>query len=251
MNKDLISKRFAKAVDTYEEEAVVQKYIAAEMTRLVQEYISHSCNRILEVGCGTGLFSRMLLNSFHPDCMILNDLCPAVKHSLTPLLSDKVSFLPGDAEQVTFAGEQDLIVSCSAVQWFVSLEEFFERCSSLLTPEGYLAFSTFGQRNMNEVSALTGEQLPYRSLSELEQMLETNYELIYSRQEQQILKFASPIEVLRHLKRTGVTATQHTFVWTKARLADFCQQYIEQFSDESGTVSLTYHPIYIIVKQKQ
>ncbi len=62
------------------------------------------------------------------------------------LMKKQVSFLPGDAETVSFPTESTLITSCSALQWFESPENFFERCNTLLNNQGYFAFSTFGKK---------------------------------------------------------------------------------------------------------
>ena len=63
------------------------------------------------------------------------------------------------------------------------------------------------------------------------------------------LAFASPVEVLHHLKATGVTATGNR-LWTKGRLEQFRKQYIEQFSTPDGCVTLTYRPVYFVAIKK-
>lgn len=250
MNKTLIAKRFSKAVDTYDDEASVQQGIARKMATLLDEHVEVVPNpSILEVGCGTGSFSRLLLERFNPCRTVLNDICPEVRDCLKDLLNDRITFFGADAESCSFNGGQNLITSCSAIQWFGSPESFFDHCHRLLADNGYLAFSTFGKENMKEVSFVTGSSLPYRSKEELEQALEGKFELIYSEEEKIELSFDSPMQVLYHLKRTGVTAVKGE-MWTKGRLTSFCRTYNENFSDDNSTVSLTYHPIYIIVKKK-
>lgn len=250
MNKTLIAKRFSKAVGSYDREASVQYRIAGKMAALLDTYAEVAPNpSILEVGCGTGSYSRLLLDRFQPCRTVLNDICPEVRDCLKDILNDRITFLWGDAESYSFTGGQHLITSCSAIQWFSSPESFFDRCHRLLADNGYLAFSTFGKENMKEVSFVTGSSLPYRSKEELEQALKGKFELVYSEEEKIELSFDSPLKVLYHLKRTGVTAVGGE-AWTKGRLTSFCRTYQENFNDGESNVSLTYHPIYIIVKKK-
>ena len=118
----------------------------------------------------------------------------------------------------------------------------------MLKTEGYLAFSTFGPQNVREIASLTSETLPYRSLEELRRTLSGVYQIVYSREEILHLTFSSPLDVLKHLQATGVTGIRNR-KWTKGQLEDFCQRYHRQYAAADGTVSLTYHPIYMICKK--
>lgn len=251
MDKELIKKRFTRAVGSYPQAATVQRDVARRMAGLLHTYLPPSGFRnTLEVGCGTGLYTRQLLSNVHPKRLVLNDICPEVQECFTDLLGSNVSFFGGDAEKLSFPPEQNLITSCSAIQWFNEPERFFERCHRLLAEGGYLAFSTFGKENLNEITSVTGTSLPYRSLDELRRSLSMHYETVYCSEDVVRLSFPSPLEVLRHLKQTGVTGIRRR-TWTKADLSDFCRRYTEQFGQNDTTVPLTYHPIYIIVKKKE
>lgn len=246
MDKALIRNRFAKALDSYPHQATVQRDIAVRMTDLIGRYVPQVAHhRVLEIGCGTGLFTRAYLHRWHPEQMLLNDLCPEVEPYLSDVLRADVSFSATDAEALAFPCGQNLIVSCSALQWFESPERFLRGCKALLAEGGYLAFSTFGRRNVREISSLTSDALPYRSLTDLTGALSDTYQVVYASEEEVSFSFASPLEVLRHLKATGVTGIRSQ-TWTKGRLASFCQNYTARYAAPDGTVPLTYHPIYII-----
>lgn len=267
MNKSLIADRFSKAIATYQREANVQKQIANKMIHLLKDHIPTPCPKIIEFGCGTGIYSRMLLHTLRPEELLLNDLCPEMKSCCDDILKEKqVSFLAGDAEAVSFPGQSSLITSCSALQWFQSPELFFQRCNTLLNNQGYFAFSTFGKENMKEIRELTGNGLPYRSRQELETGLSGYFDILHSEEEIISLSFDHPMKVLYHLKQTGVnglskpsSAEAHRenipskSVWTRRDLDYFCERYAKQFTQDTSTpvVSLTYHPIYIIAKKKK
>lgn len=214
MDKRLIAERFARARDTYSREARVQQQVAEKMLRLLAEHTS-LFHRIVEFGCGTGSYSRLLLDKLQPESLLLNDLCPEMRECLTDLLSQNmVQFIPGDAEALDFPEGTDLITSCSTLQWFNDPEAFFARCHRFLSEEGYLAFSTFGAENMREIHTLTGHGLEYLSIETLKELLAPHFETVYAEEEIVSLPFNTPLQVLQHLKETGVTGTEKK-VWTR------------------------------------
>ena len=74
-------------------------------------------------------------------------------------------------------------------------------------------------------------------------------EVLYLEEEEAVLHFPTPIDVLHHLRMTGVTGTEkHT--WSRGRLQTFCDEYRNRFGSAEG-VSLTYQPIYVICRYKQ
>ena len=61
MDKQLIAARFAKARNTYTREARVQQQVAEKMMQLIKEPYTRF-RRVVEFGCGTGSYSRILLH---------------------------------------------------------------------------------------------------------------------------------------------------------------------------------------------
>lgn len=307
IDKALVARRFAHARNTYGREALVQQQVAEKMLRLLTKHAcpsaaAHNGNgntrslsdnaspfrHIVEFGCGTGCYSRLLLHALQPETLLLNDLCPEMRECIcdllpagepllhkpllyddkvelygakvplekakvplygTPLISPIVSFLPCDAETLDFPQGTDLITSCSTLQWFADTERFFTRCHHFLSDGGILAFSTFGKRNMQEIHTLTGHGLEYFSLEELKALLSSRFEVLYAEEEIVSLPFGTPLEVLQHLRQTGVTGTEKR-VWTRGRLQSFCEEYIRMYGKDDRSVSLTYHPIYVIARKR-
>lgn len=257
MNKTLICEHFSRAIATYPREATVQKQIASKMIRLLARHLSAPCREVIEFGCGTGTYSRLLVHTLRPHHLLLNDLCPHMKVCCEDLLNERISFVPGDAESLPFPKDTELITSCSALQWFESPEDFFRKCSRSLAPGGYLAFTTFGKDNLKEIRQLTGKGLPYRSRKELETALHPFFHILHSEEEHLPLLFRTPLEVLYHLKQTGVNGiSQDSYsagtpsLRTRGDLHRFCEQYAALFTRDS-LVNLTYHPIYILAKKQE
>lgn len=252
MDKRLIAERFARARATYSREARVQQLVAERMAGRIRSVLPNFApRRVAEFGCGTGLYSRLLYDTWRPDLLHLNDLCPEMALCLEDLTAHpRVIFAPGDAETCPLPDGLHLLTSCSTLQWFESPARFFLRASSLLTPGGVLAFSTFGGDNLREIRALTGMGLTYPPSADLSQWLEeAGFRVLLLDEEEAVLHFPTPLDVLRHLRMTGVTGTTgHT--WSRGRLADFSHDYMHLFGSAQG-VTLTYHPLYVIAEQSQ
>lgn len=266
MDKTLIRRRFARSVRSYAEYAQAQQMIAGRMCAMLRPLLSDRPADVLEIGCGTGTFTRLFMQHFHPARMILNDICPEVRETLTDIMATDdsgpvpdssvssrprecvIRFVCGDAEHCDLPGEQSLIASCSVMQWFEDPERFIRRCHDLLAPGGILALSTFGPDNLHEIRSITSSGLDYPPLERLRQMLSSaGLETVTAEEESIVLDFPSAIEVMRHLKHTGVNGITRTS-WTPARLARFSDEYLLRFGTPDGNVTLTYHPVYLIAR---
>lgn len=251
MDKELIRNRFYKSLPTYDANAVVQSHIAHRLADLIVSYSRVPVDHCLEIGCGTGLLTRALAARLQVNRFTLNDICDRVQEYYDSLRSTStLEFMIGDAECMNFSNAQyQLIASASALQWFEHPIRFIRRCMSSLVPQGLIAVSTFGPDNMREVTRFTGVTLPYPDLDTLRAELSRDFDLIHLDHECIELKFDAPMEVLWHLKNTGVTGIRD-YSWTKSRLAEFSHYYTQHYRLGNGQVKLTYHPLYLIIKPK-
>ena len=254
MDKQLIEKRFTRSLQDYDKAAFVQQQIARTMLSLVEKHcgdLYNSVDRSLlisEFGCGTGYYSRLLAERYIPERLWLNDLCSGLAPFYRDWKEQKADFCAGDAEQVPFPSSQDLITGCSAIQWFEHPQAFFKKCASALRRHGWLAFSSFEQRTFTEIRSLTGQGLNYPTIEEYKEMLMPWFNVVYAEKETIEPTFNTSMEVLRHLKMTGVTGTG-SYKWTKQSLDEFCTAYTAQYTKGKG-VRLTYEPVYIIAQLK-
>ena len=111
-----------------------------------------------------------------------------------------------------------------------------------------MAFSTFGENNLHEIRETTGEGLSYISAKDIVEHLSKNYDILHIEETIMEQYFDDPKQVLRHLKKTGVTGISNQR-WTPRILLNFCHEYKTNYSTPKG-VKLTYHPIYVIAKKK-
>ena len=238
---------FKKSSSSYVKNAVVQEQTAEKLAGLALEYAGSAAKDILELGCGTGFLTRLMLDKFPSAKISAIDIC----ENLGECLSDKpqrVSFILSDARSAEFPKGVDMVASASFLQWIPDRAPLFFKCERALKSGGILALSTFGPKNLSEIRELCGSGLEYPALEELSsEIRKAGLELLFSKDETRMLEFASVSDVLRHLKLTGVNGAHRRF-WTPGTFEKFKMEYEGKFPLDNG-VSLTYNPIYIIAKK--
>ena len=250
MDKELIASRFSKAYKSYDNAAIAQRIIHKKMLDIiVTQYNRTHFENVLEIGCGNGCFTRLIENNLDIKNWTINDLVDYIDYENT-FGYDKAKYVNrtfGDAETMEFDGKYDLIISSCAIQWFNNPIEFILRLTANMTTDGILLMSTFGNRNLYQIKDIIGIGLQYNSIEEYRESLRDFEPKI---EEDEInLYFDTPYDVLKHIKNTGVTAiTTDSFYWNKQRLKDFEIQYKDIYTTEYNKVKLTYHPIYIHIK---
>ena len=245
-NKDLVKLRFEHSFSTYDEHAVVQR----DMAEKLADYIFASCGenykQVLEIGCGTGFLTKHIMNDFKIKKLLINDISPEVIGYIEKI-APYCNFLIGDMENIVFDTKFNIVTSNAAFQWAEDLQSMINRFSHVLKADGVLAFTTFGEQNFEQITKISNKKLMYKNLEELTPMF-SDFEVRILKEEVINLEFNSPVDVLRHIKGIGANAMAAEF-WTKGVLKDFDQKYREHFTTENG-VSLTYHPIYVVLRKK-
>jgi malonyl-CoA O-methyltransferase len=260
--KQLIAQRFSLA-QSYDDHAFIQQEVCEQLVALLLN--THHAS-ILEIGAGSGQLTRLLAQTLQSERWLINELCQAHAPTLQQIIPNATLHI-GDAESSSYndissldyglGKDHSLIISANAIQWFDSPLGLIAQASSQLRSGGQLLFNTFTLEHFCELKTLTGQGLHYPSEQDWRAELDkfgftTHYCTPYRR----TLTFATPYDVLRHLKATGVTAiapTPHadqdnasqSHFWNKQRLAEFEQRYREQFATSDGQVTLTYEALLI------
>lgn len=169
LNSPILSRRsaeiaasFGARAESYEAHAGLQRAIAARLARLLPAL---ERPLVLELGCGTGLLSRHLLQRYRDGRFVLTDVAPAMiascRRNLAPLGSANISYEVMDAGEAGGYGGLDLIVSSMTLHWLADPRASLERLRRFLAPGGLLLYAALGPDSFAEWrEALAGEGLP-------------------------------------------------------------------------------------------
>ena len=234
IDKSLVKKRFSKSLNTYDDNAIVQKQMAE---KLVDFLPKKEFNSILEIGCATGLLTKQIKEKLSYKTFCANDIVTESENYVKKIIP-QATFIAGDIETINLDKKYDLIISNACLQWCNNIEETILKLKNSLNVGGVLAVSVFGKENIQEINEIFEfspktvdiEKLPKNTL-----VVEETINMF----------FDTPIEVLKHIKLTGANAVKEMKM-TKSLLKDFEEKYYEKFA-QKNRVQLTYNPVYLII----
>lgn len=255
LSQSKIQQSVLRALPSYSTEAVVQKNSARKLVEyLIESDLQMSLQRVFEFGCGTGFLTNQLVNQFNIQELIVNDLVEECQTYLPKALSseNEVAFIAGDIDTLHIPEQCDLICSASCVQWSQNLPILLSKLSQSLNKGGCLALSSFSEGHFREINDTlnpnSNNELGYWSIDTWQLQLQDDYELVTIKQEQVTMWFDSVLELLLHLRLTGVNGNAGQS-WNQQALSDFETDYIGKF-EKKGKVPLSYQPIYIVAYKK-
>jgi len=207
-------------------------------------------SKILEPGCGTGLYTRMLLEAFRGASVFGVDISEAMVRVAKRGIDDpRARFAVADAEEIA-TGSYDLVTSNAVFQWFLSLPRTLARMASLLPGGGLLTFSFFGPETYAELdAALRGSALrrrardggrvaaaAFHSREEISDALSAvfpRWDIVERRYHQE---FPSLAELLRSIRYTGTGGGGGRESWSPGKLA----RVEEAYREREGGIRTTY-----------
>lgn len=154
-NTALISKSFNRHACEYEKVAKVQKEIGERLLERLQ-YLKIKPKRILDLGCGTGIFS-LALKRLYPDAQIVGlDLAQQMLKQARKKQGwrRRWGLVTGDMNRLPFAdGIFDLVFANQVVHWGSSLPHVFRELNRIMHVNGCLMFTTLGPDTFKELKA--------------------------------------------------------------------------------------------------
>ena len=149
--KASIASGFGGASQTYDSASRLQKTMGGAMLSRIPE--SFRPESVLDLGCGTGWFTRKLTARF-PEARVTGaDLSPGML-AQAEAATDRadVNWLNADAEQLPLADQSvDLVFSNLMVQWSQQPEAVLAECQRVLRPGGLLVMSTLVDGTLREL----------------------------------------------------------------------------------------------------
>lgn len=216
---------FNKHFNEYDNYSFVQKKVAIKLLEYIEKtkITEEKELSIFEIGCGTGIFTREYKEKFsNIKNLILND-----KFDSRQFLSNinYKEFLLGDVTEIEIP-QSDLVLSSSVFQWIEDIDLLFKNIA-LKSNKLYFSIYTFG--NLIEIKNHFGISLNYKKFEEIEKSAKKFFKTVKAYKETIKLNFESPIDVLKHLKYTGVTGIQKPSV-----------KNIRTFKDKELTYEVAY-----------
>lgn len=242
INPKLIKTQFEKSLNTYNQNALVQKIMAEKLVEELSK-IKKDFTNILELGSGAGLLTQELVKKIKFQTYSANDLVEKSKNFVNDIIPN-ANFYCGNARKIKPTKKMDLIISNAMFQWFNDLDKISLIYKNILNSDGILAFSTFSKENFKEIKNLTGLSLEYKSLDEITNIFEKNYKILHSEEFSYKMNFSNPLELLAHMKNTGVNSLTAKH-WTFKEVKEFCDNYKNTYPE----ITLTYSPMIFICQK--
>jgi malonyl-CoA O-methyltransferase len=146
--------RFGARAASYELHAGLQRAVADKLARFLPQF-EHP--RVLELGCGTGLFSRHLTERYPQGRFVLSDASPAMLAECRRNLGVRghhIDFAVMDAGRPGALGSFDLIATSMTLHWLAEPRASLERLRDLLAPGGVLLYAALGPESFAEWRAV-------------------------------------------------------------------------------------------------
>ncbi len=259
IDKAQVRKHFSCHAQEYDRYARIQSKVAAQLAGRLPA-ASAPCQRALEIGCGTGLLSRQVLQK-QPDLqLVMTDLAHGMSCHVLQQFADR-PVCDADAVALPFLAESfDLVLSSSVYQWLNDLPGAFAEVSRVLTPEGRFAVALFGEKTLYELRAAHQRALGKRnshgqSFPDLKQVAAAAagvFEIELLQSEFEMEWHATVPDLLRNLKRIGAqNASQNRPQGLASR--EVMQRMIDSYQQHSGTdkgIPATYEVIYLLAQRK-
>jgi len=203
LNDENLIDSFSKHAKTYDRYAQLQKSMAERLASFLPVPLP---DNVLEIGCGTGLFTRHLLTQSVKQ-LVLNDIAPGMLKILSNSLSlqDNIKIVPGNAEHIHFE-KTDMVCANAVFQWFKQPQETLRQLHRALTDDGKLLFSTFGPRTLvefREAANLASPMELYGQETWKEMIRNSGFTIKECDVEIRKIFFASTITLLKNLQQIG------------------------------------------------
>jgi malonyl-CoA O-methyltransferase len=228
-----IAQSFGAAAGTYDDHADLQRAVAERLAHLLPQRASP---RVLELGCGTGLFSRHLLARYPDGTFLFTDLAPSMLEQCrlnVNGLGKRVSFEVMDAARPTAEEPFDLIAMSMTLHWLADPQAALARLRKSLAPNGVLVFATIGGESFPEWrGALRKQGLPSGLLDipELPGIVD----------EERLIVDADTLGFLRRMKAIGGLTPRESY----APLPAGALRRAIRAADERNAGRITWHIVY-------
>lgn len=248
-----ISKAFNRYAAEYECAAKAQQEIGIRLLERLQ-YLKMKPERILDLGCGPGFFSRELALMYPKAQIVGLDLAQVMlmearkKHSWRR----KWPLVAADMKQMPFAtGVFDLVFANQVIHWGNPLEQVFRELNRIMRAHGCLMFTTLGPDTFKELKDAWIDVNHYAHVNKFPDMHDVGDCLMAEHflepvvdMEWLTLHYESLSKLLKSIKSQGVkniNSERNKGLTGKSSWRQFEQNYLQT---PPGKYPLTYEVVY-------
>jgi malonyl-CoA O-methyltransferase len=245
---------FERAAATYDEAAALQSEVGDRMLERL-DLVRLRPARVLDLGAGTGEFSKALLQRYRKANVVSLDIAlNMLRHTQNRGgWLRKPACVCGDSERLPFADDSfELVFSNLMLQWCMDLEPVFTELRRILAPGGLLMFTTFGPDTLQELRASWEAVDGYTHVNAFIDMHDIGDALVRTHWAEPVMdseritvtyrEVRTLMQELKHLGAHNVTAGRPRGLTGRHRLRQVEQAY-EAFRSD-GVLPASYEVVY-------
>ncbi|MDX8390488.1 MAG: malonyl-ACP O-methyltransferase BioC [Mariprofundaceae bacterium] len=263
INSHGVQRAFSGAVNSYDAHARLQREIGERLLAHLN-FTKLAPKRILDIGCGTGYFTRLLQQKFKKAEITAIDLS-------TPMVASarrdqkrrmpwhgKQNFATADCCALPFStGSFDLVTSNLVMQWVVDPPLMMQEMRRVLAVNGLILFSTFGRRTLVELRQTlaqisqeqTGRVLPFPDVMSLgNHLMQLAVETPVTDSDLFTLTYPNTMALVRELKGMGASAGairgRSGGLYGRKLLRELDELYSIHHLDDEGRIRATFEALY-------
>lgn len=254
MSAKAVAGRFSAAAPTYAEAASVQQRVADEMANALRGLSAPG--RILEIGCGTGVLTRKLVEGFPQARITAVDVAPGMINQARSSFRDQaVEWVVQDARNYRSDNSFQLIVSSSALHWLPPFAETFRHLAGMLSDGGHLVAALMVEGTLDALAEVRGRVVPGSPpavrLPSVDAVLDavSRAGLRLGGSEIRVFreKYTSVEAMLQGLRAQGVTgkAEADARPLNRVQIQAMIDDYRERWTDPDGSATAAYRVLFL------
>lgn len=265
-SKQNIQAHFNHAAVSYDEAAVLQRQVAEHLRERL-ELTTVEPNIILDMGAGTGILTKKIIQEYPKATIIAMDMSEQMLQRATfnlreksilqkikqPFRPKKKTLICADANQIPLADNSvDLLVSNLMLQWCDDLDAVLAEFKRVLKPDALLMVTSFGPDTLKELRQAWAEIDDDEHVNTFIDMHDFGDALIRNGFGQPVmdvenftLTYQKPIGVLKDLKAIGATSAskgRRAGLTGKQRFTAMLDAYEKQ--RKNGLIPATFEVIH-------
>jgi malonyl-CoA O-methyltransferase len=255
LQKKQIKRCFNKAVENYEQAAVIQK-IAVQHLLSKLKLIPHHPQYILDLGSGTGYGVRMLTD-YYPLAKITGIDLAENMIDYASNIKTRAHYLCADFDSIPLNDNSvDLIFSSMALQWSLNLTATLSEWHRALMPKGLLLLSILSKNSLHELRTCfnnTCHVNAFMTNDEIRNKIQNNgfvirdcevktHKILYK-------DFSSLLHSIKNVGANHVIRSPPQHILTKKSFLT-AEKHYQQYAI-NGKLPITYELCYIVAEVKK